>query len=1056
MKRKPLLLKLLGVFACFFIFIQAYTQVTINGNIRDENNTPLPGVTILEKGTNNGTVTDLDGNFSMSVKENAVLVVSYVGYLTEEVLVKGRTDFNIQLAPDIISLDDVVVVGYGTVKKSDLTGSVASVSGGKLTEMPAVGVDQALQGRAAGVSITSNTGMPGGSISIQIRGISSINGTEPLVIVDGVHSSLSNLNPGDIERVEILKDASSTAIYGSNGGNGVILVTTKKGASGKLITNFNAYWGFQQPCKKLELLNSQEYAKLANILVALKNINAAPFTTQPDTLRNYDWQDIMFRNALMENYDLSVTGGTEKSSYYVSANYQRQQGTYPKSDYDRISFRVNSDHKLSKLFKVGENALFVKSKHNGFEEWVFQNEYNSPLLGMFQMIPYVSPYDENGEWSVNPTGGTNPRVAVDVLDRVRNEYSIGGNAYVEFTPIKGLVYTSKVNAYTVFNIVDEFNRIYHYNPTVKNEQSKVSKSVAQQYGLEFQNYLNYNTSIQNHNIGFLVGAEAIRNKYADISGKRHDLINETPEMRYFNASTNDTLTTVQYVYGTGSEDAIYSYFGRFNYDYKGIILLTANFRHDVSSRFGPKYRKGNFPSVSAGWKFSELSFIKNSNFISFGKIRAGYGTTGANAPALYGYYSRIAQVNAFGYVFDHSNNIKSGAALQQMPNREMRWETMKMKNIGLDMSFFSNKLSLTIDLFQKANEGMLIYQNLPAIAGMYQNPNYVQQLGGDARPISNIGKINNSGIEFTIGYKGSFSALKYSVDFNGTFVRNKVIDIKGDSTYRGDVGVNLRNICLTAEGYPVSQFNGLKTDGLFTWADAAVKPNGEVYIWNQPYTIKLNGDTSYAQPKAKPGDLRYVDVNHDGKINNLDKVNIGSPIPKFYFGFSANLEYKNFDLNLFFEGKIGHKIFNGSKFYLMGQDPGPNKIKDVLKQYREPIYDNEGNLLYEGNTSTNLPRLDPKGENGNFTKISDFYVENGSYVRLKNIQLGYTIPVKMSQRVGIERLRIYVGAKNLLTITKYSGLDPEFAISDMLAQGIDKIGNYPQSLIVLGGINLTF
>jgi TonB-linked SusC/RagA family outer membrane protein len=1058
MKREARPWKLLCAVACLFIFLQANAQeMDVSGTITSEDGEAIIGANVVIEGTSTGTITDLNGKYSITVPDNdATLIFSFVGYVTQKTKVAGQTVINIMLPEATTELDDIVVIGYGVQKKSDLTGAVASVSNEKLNEMPANSLDQALQGRASGVSVTPNTGMPGGDVSIQIRGISSINGTEPLVIVDGVRSSLSNLNPGDIERVEILKDASSAAIYGATGGNGVILVTTKKGKTGRLVTNFNTYVGFQKPWKTMDMMNTQEYAKAMNIISALKNRPA--FSSQPDTLPYYDWQDIMFRDAMMQNYDVSISGGNEVSTYFVSTNYQKQQGLLRNSDYERMNFRINSDHKLSKLFKIGENVQFTKAKHIGYDEWVYNNEYNSPMVDILRMVPYIAPYDENGKWSVNPTGGANPKVREDITDRVRNNYSVGGNVYVEFTPFKGFVYTSKINAYTNFDVFDEFNKIYHYNPTTLNEHSKVTKTIGQQYGWELQNYLNYNRALfSNHNIGLMAGIEARKTKYADISGTRQDLINESPEMRYLNAGTNDQLTTLQYANGGGWEDAEYAYFGRLNYDFKGIMLLTANFRRDVSSRFGPQYRVGNFPSISLGWKFSEMTFIKNLGIISFGKLRAGYGSTGANAPERYRYYTTINQtVRAFGYIFDNTTNVSTGAALAQMPNREMHWESMKMSNIGLDLGILGNSLNLTIDLFRKSNDGMLIYQTLPAIAGMYQNPSYITQLGGDARPISNIGEIRNEGIEFAIGYTNSTSGLRYSIDFNGTFLRNEVINIEGDSLYRGTVGVNLQNITLTSEGLPISQFNGFQTDGIFTWADAATTPKGVVYIWNQPYTIKTNGDSAYAQSKAKPGDLRFVDVNGDGLVDTDDKVNIGSPIPKFIFGFSANLEYKNFDINFLFEGKFGHKICNGSKYNLMNQESGPNSLADVLDQYRDPIYDTEGNLLYEGNTDTDLPRLDPKGENQNFVRVSDFYIESGNYVRLKNIQLGYTIPVTLSRKIGIDKLRIYIGAKNLLTLTKYTGFDPEIGASDLLAQGIDKAGIYPQSRILLAGINLQF
>lgn len=1029
------------------------TQV-ISGKVTEATSgEALPGVSILIKGTTQGTISDMEGNFSIQAASDDILVFSFIGYLNEEVPVGNRTTVDISLVEDVIGLEEVVVTGYGVQKKSDLTGAIASVSGETLTELPTIGVDQALQGRAAGVSVTSNTGMPGGEVQIQIRGISSINGAEPLVIVDGVRASLNGLNPNDIESIEILKDASSAAIYGASGGNGVILVTTKKGKAGKLTTNFNYYRGWQNPWKEIDLLDTEGYIDMMNYDNAFNGRD--PFTTRPDTFEYYDWQDIMFRTAIMEEYDLSVSGGNERSTYFVSGNYTKQEGIMRKSDYDRLSFRINSDHQLSKLFTLGENVQFIKTKQVGYDEWMFQNEYNSPLLPVLEMIPYIAPYDENGEWVQTPFGD-NPKVTEDVLNVERNNYSVGGNVYLDIKPFKGFVFTSKVNAYNNFNVRDEFTPEYTYTATQGSQWSEVYKDIEQQWGWRTQFYANYNVSLADaFNIGLMAGFEAAQTKWADIYGERRNLIQEIPEYRYFDGSSNDTLSA-QIVKGTGWEDTERALFGRINLDYKGKYLATFNIRRDQSSRFGPDYRTGVFPSFSLGWKFSEEQFIQNLGIFSFGKIRFGYGETGANAPERYRFYPQVtSSEDAFRYTFDNSITPSSGATILTVPNFEMRWEAMIMYNAGIDLGFFGNKLNLTIDYFNKQNDGMLIFLTLPATAGFYQSPtdNHIDPLGGDARPLVNIGKVRNQGWEFTIGYRRSEGALKADFDFNMTYIDNEVKDIVGDSIYEGMVGVNLANICLTSEGYPISQFNGYVSDGRFTEEDAAIDDRGNIYIWNQPFTTRIVNnqvDTVYAQAFAQPGDLRFVDQNNDSIIDASDRVNIGSPIPKFIFGFSTNLRYRNFDLSLFFEGKFGHKLFNGSKYFLQGPAYGSNRSEDIKDQYRPIVTDAEGTEL--GNTSGSLPRM----ANVNYSVVSDYYVESGNYVRLKNLQLGYTLPSGLTERVGIEKLRIYGGVKNLLTITNYTGFDPEIGSSDVLQQGIDKAGNYPHSRMWLIGVNLQF
>ena len=876
-----------------------------------------------------------------------------------------------------------------------------------------------------------------------------------MVLIDGVRGSLSDLNPGDIASVEVLKDASSAAIYGAAGGNGVILVTTKKGEKGKIKANLNYYFGQQSPWKKMDILNAEEYGIAMN---KIKAISGQELFIQPgETLENYDWQDIMFRDAKTQNWDFSVSGGTDKTTYFVSANYQIQEGILVNSDYEKISIRANSQHNLGKIIKFGENLSFIKTKNIGYEEDVFHDEWVTNMRPILEMPPYLAPYDANGNWTENPRGDENPKVEEDVMDKEKNKYLSGGNIYVDIMPIKGLTYTSRLHAYTNFEIQDEFFKVFYYNAEIQNEHSYVTKSIGQETGWEFQNIIHYETTLKDHNFELMGGYEALQTKFNDMEGRRDYLINESPEMQYFDASNDDTLT-LQIVEGGGWEQTAYATFGRLNYNFKSKYLLTVNIRKDVSSRFGPNYNSGIFPSFSLGWKFSEELFMKNIGLFSFGKLRFGYGQNGANAPGRYAYYANISQtIDAFSYIFDGSNQSQPGAALIQMPNPEMRWEAVVMTNIGLDLGLLENKINLSIDLFEKHNDGMLIYQSLPANVGMYKVTKWLSHLGGDARPITNIGKISNKGIDLTLGYKQVFGELSSNFDFNLTYIKNEVIDLNGDSSlFRGSVGVDIKNCTYTVDGHPISQFWGYETDGLFTWNDAALDENGDPYIWNQPFTIKANGDTIYAQNKARPGDFKYVDRNNDGEIDDKDKTFIGSPIPKFIFGFSTNLQFKNFDFNCFFEGKLGHQLFNTSKFWLLKQDEETNKLKDFLNQYHEDIYDLEGNLLYEANTDTDLPRIDPSSQNQNFTRVSDFYVENGSYVRLKNIQLGYTIPLNISEKAGVEKLRIYVGAKNILTFTKYTGFDPEISNSDLLEQGVEKAATYPKSKTILVGANLQF
>jgi len=1034
----------------------------ITGTVVDANGMALPGVTIMVKGTSTGAITDMDGKYTVFANPSDVLVFKFVGYLAEEISVGTSTNVDVKMIEDIIGLDEVVVTGYGVQKKSDLTGAVASVSAEKITEMPINRVDQALQGRAAGVSITQNSGMPGGEVQIQIRGISSLSGSEPLVVVDGTPGSLSQLNPNDIESIEVLKDASSAAIYGAAGGNGVILVTTKKGKEGKIQTNFNYYRGWGRPWKKMDMFTAEDYVKQRNYGIALSNDenkrNAPLFSDRIDTFQNYDYQDIMYRNpAVSENYDMSISGGSEKSSYFVSGNYTTQEGIMEKSDFNRFGFRINSDYKVSKYIKIGENVQFTREKRVGYQERQFQGEYGSPTLFVLMMYPYIPPYDANGDWVPIPSG-SNPVVSVDMQDVTRRKFSTGGNAYIDITPLKGLVLTGRINGYNNFETRDQFTPEYNYSRSQGSQYSDLQKDIIQEYEYMSQVYANYNTTIAGaYNIGLMAGHEAERiiNKEVDIEGKY--LSKEIPEYQYFAAIAADSNTNVNGgLYRGKWEDSKEGIFGRVNLDYKGKYLFTANMRRDKSSRYGKNYREGFFPSYSIGWKFSEEPFIQDLNIISFGKLRFGYGENGANAPDRDAYLSQVrADLQSTRYTFGPSTTSSPGAILSRIENSEMHWESMKMTNLGIDLSVLNNRVNLTVDLFRKENVGMLWTKALPATSGAYQ---YAEHVGanvyGDVTyPLVNIGSVRNEGVEISLGYKKAEGELKANFDFNCTFVRNKVIDIQGDSIYTGRVGVNLNNFILNAEGYPVSQFVGYVTDGLFTQDQAALNRRGQAYIWDQPYTLRPNGDTLYAQPNAKPGDLRFVDQNGDSIIDAADRVNIGSPVPKFVFGFSTNLSYKIFDFTMFWEGKFGHKIFNGSKFYLNYAPDNTNRSKAALDAYREPVTA-DANLVLAGNTNTDQPRL----QNVNYAVVSDFYVESGNYVRLKNLQIGVTLPQKYSQYIGIDKFRVYFGATNLLTLTKYGGFDPEIgrADNDLQQLGVDAAGNYPQSRTWTVGVNLQF
>jgi len=1044
-------------------------EILISGTVTDAtSNEPLPGVSIMVKGTSAGTVTDLNGKYSIHILPGASLQFSFIGYLTEEYTITNATELPVMLVPDIIGLEEIVVVGYGIQKKSDITGSIASVSGDELNRIPVAGVDQALQGLAAGVNILSVSGRPGEEAVIQIRGISSINEIEPLIIIDGVPGSLEDVVPSEIESIEVLKDASSQAIYGDSGGNGVIIITTKKGKAGKIETNFNMYMGIERPVGRLDLMNSEQFMSTVEETYASDTAR----TSRPDTLANYDWQDIVFEPALTQNYDLIITGGNEASTYLFSASYNNQTGIIRSSDYKRITLRINSEHKLSERITLDEKISFINRITNGLPPDLWNQYYDGPIRKALTMQPDVPDYNEDGSWGNSIYGGDSPLAMLDMIDRVEKSNDLRGNFGLTFDIIKDLSFTSRFAGNLGFWDNNEYQEAYE-NTVVDRRTEQEVKTIAE-IGREFsytaQQLLNYKILIAgSHNVALMAGMEANREWGYDYSGERL-MAAKTPDfLQYFSQSINDTAYN-QIIEGSAHEIRSLAYFGRINYDYNGKYLLTANIRRSGRSSFGPDFRFGIFPSFSVGWKFSEEGFMLNQNIISFGKLRFGYGEVGTYARTGTPYLSIVQFYDTFGYPYDNSV-ATPGAGPIQIANPEIRWETIHMSNIGVDLAFLQNRISLTAEYYNKVNEDMLMLQEVPYISGSY-TPNESGE--GDTSPEVNIGSIRNSGLEFTLGYKDQKGGLKYKFDLNMSTLKNEVLDLASDSLTRGGVHI-LAPITLTRIGGSVSEFYGYLTDGMFTREDCAVDANGN-YIFdrrgnyivvNQPFMVRENGDTLYAQSWAQPGDVRYVDVNGDGRILADDRVSLGSPLPKLIFGFSFGLEYRGIDLSAQFNGTIGNKVFNGTKQYLYYSQGYPNHAAEFADRYVDhdlikfdPVTGEEVVVVNE-NINTDVPRNNPN----NYNKPSDWYVEDGSYLRLRNVTLGYTLPASITKAINVERLRIYLGGRNLITLTKYSGINPEVgetsgidggeSTDGLLRMGIDAT-IYPVTRMIFWGVNLTF
>ncbi len=1014
--------------------------IDVSGRITDIAGNPIGGVHIVEKGTETGVISDFKGNYAINVSSGDIMLqFSCIGYSTQEVYVGDQSIINMILSQDVYGLEELVITGYGIQKKSDLTGAISSVSGEKLNKTPVSNIDQALQGRASGLMIFSENGSPGSDIVVRVRGISSINGATPLFVVDGVPLSsdaISALNPNDIESIEILKDASSSAIYGATGGNGVILITTKKGDEGTLVADLNYYYGIQSPYKKLDMMNTEEFFSVYS------KIAPPDYYWPADTFRYFpdiDYQERLFRNAPIHRLNFSVSGGNNRSTYWFSSSYFFQEGVIPNSKYNRVTLRLNSSHKLSKKITIGQNLTLVNENTSGFLSWQYNHAYQSPIVLAVQMHPFVEPYDENGEWNTSPLSSIiNPFVYVDITDRDFPIYRIIGDINLGLELFKGLRYKTIFGGGIDFRWTRQFEPTFYYNSAFNRESAIIHRESARNYNWSWQQILSYSLTMKNHQFTVMAGMEAGYYLNENIIGERSDPLLETREMHYFDASINEDNWMLN---GGGEEVASGAYFGRLIYNYKGKYLFTSNFRKDYSSKFGPNNRSGTFPSISVGWKFTEEKLMESIGFISFGKLRVGWGQTGNSNFRPYVHYALVKSENVYSYPLDNGDVALPGTAPHGITNKEIAWEALEDVDIGLDLMFWENRISFTFDYFKKYNKGMIIEVPTPDIAGLYQQSESNE--GGSAKFIDNVGNVENTGVEISAGFKNTLGRLKHSVETNFTYFKNIVGDIN-DNVIIGGMAYTFTNLNYTAEGYPMGSLYGYVTDGLFRPEDAEII-NGGLVVTNQPSYINEQGERVYAQPNAQPGDVRFKDLNNDGNITSEDRTVIGNPHPKYIVGISYELLYKQFDFSMFWQGQFGHQYFRINKSWLYNSNGRFNWHKDVLNRYT-----NE-------NTDADLFRLDYFNSNRN-DRISDWYVEDAGYLRLKNIQLGYTIPQSLTESMNIEVFRIYIGARDLLTFTKYGGLDPEIASNetqDPLQEGID-VATYPRPRVFIFGFNVTF
>lgn len=991
--RLRMMVCLIGMLLPMCMFAQ---QITVQGVVKDQTGETVIGASVMEKGTTNGTITGIDGDFSLNMSPNGTLVVSFVGYKTQEVQVKGQKQLQVVLSEDAEMLDEVVVIGYGTMKKSDLTGAVSSIGNKDIKDSPVSNLGQAIQGKISGVQIV-DAGKPGDNVSIKIRGLGSINNCDPLVVIDGVPTDLglSSLNMADVERLDVLKDASATAIYGSRGANEVVMITTKRGTEGKGKLAVSANYSFQNATNVPSLLNAAQYAELSNDMMVNSGRNPNPEWANPSELgAGTDWMDELLRTGVMQNYTVSYSGGNEKSHYYVSGGFLDQSGIVKSVNYRRFTFQSNSDAQVLKWLKFSNNITFsADTKKSG--------SYN--IGDALKALPIYPVKNEDGSWS-GPDGNSewygstrNPIGPTELNKSQTDGYNFLANLTAELTFTKWLKFKSTFGYDAKFWFIDNFTPKYNWKPTPTEETSRY-KSDNKSFTYLWDNYFLFDhTFAEKHRVGLMAGMSAQWNT--------NDYLNAQKNVFMFdNVHEMDNGEEMYAIGGNETEWALLSYMARVNYSYEDRYLLTATIRRDGSSRFGKKHRWGTFPSVSVAWRASQEKWFPKNDYINDLKVRAGYGVTGSQASV--GNYSYLASYNTSVYPFGISSGNQTALVSSTLANPYIHWEEVAQTNIGFDASLFNSRVMFSFDAYLKETRDMLVKASIPITSGFEDT----------TTTYTNAGKVRNQGIEMSLHTINLTGELGWETNLTATYNKNKIKDLNSDVPYYINQ-INNSYVTMLTKDYPINVFYGYVTDGIF-------QNQSEV-------------NTHAVQPGAEPGDIRFRDLNNDGVINDSDRTVIGNPNPSWLFSMNNSLSYKGFELSVFLQGIAGNKIYNANNIDNTGMAAAYNQTTDVLKRWQ-----GEG-------TSNSMPRAVFGDPNQN-TRVSDRFVENGSYLRLKNITLSYTFPKQWLQKAQIENARLSLSCENVATITGYSGFDPEVGIN-----GIDQ-NRYPISRTFSLGLNFNF
>ena len=983
---------------------------TVTGTVTDVSGEPIIGANIRIKGTTTGTITDIDGNFSIEAEPQSVIEVSYIGYLTQETVINNQKSIRFLLKEDTKTLDEVVVIGYGVQKKADLTGSVANINTEKLNTQSNANIGQALQGKIAGVDIVSQGGAPGSGTRIMVRGIGTLNNASPLYIVDGMYmNSIDHINPNDIASIDVLKDASSAAIYGSRAANGVIIVTTKEGSNteGKPIIDLSVNLGISTASKFLDMLDAKGWAEVTTIARQAIGKPALDMATDLANKPDNDWQDIMFRPALMQNYNLAVKGGGKYSTYYTGLGYFNQDGIVKGTNYQRYNIQSKNDYKRG-IFSAGTNLIISFSHDKPLHQ-----ELRGGMIGtILQSVPTLEKYDDTREGGYGGTYGDvvnipHPLAIIDdnIMDRYNENVKIFANLYAQIELFKGLKY--KLNLTPDFSFERYKNYLNKYDfGLATNSITQLTERQRRRRNILVENLLTFDRTFGEHKISALAGYTYQDSRFRHIQAYGEGLPQGLEEI--------DAATTNRSNEGNSWRSVLTSILGRVFYSYQNKYLFTATIRRDGSSKFGKNNRYGYFPSFSLGWNVAEEKFMENVHWLDQLKLRGGYGVLGNQEIDNYQYSSTIT--TGINYP-DGNGGLLQGAFPKNFANPDIKWEETAMTNVGIDFMAFNNRLSLTADYYVKNTKDILLTVPIPISSG------------GANDPIRNAGKIRNNGFEFNLGWMDQPNPdISYGINLIGSFNKNKVIAMGSESgSIKG--GSTSQNITTseTKAGYPIGGYWLISTAGYFN---------------SQEEVDAYAKDGKKIQPAAEPGDIKFVDANNDGVINDDDRVFQGSPFPDFTFALNGNMRYKNFDLSIGLQGVLGNKIYNATRQTLEDVTKGSNFLASCL-DYWTPE-----------NKNASHPRLTWDDPNRNTRAESDRYLENGSYLRLRSVQLGYTFPQTWFKG-AIQHARVYINAENLFTITSYSGYSPDVNADNANYRGFDNF-IYPTNRTFMLGLNVTF